>query len=119
MSKKILQAFYKAEALIHPEILSEFLHPDIVVEWQSTKGLIKLNYTELVHLATELSRAYSSSKIKVSHMISEKNQVAVRYSHYVNTVENPREEMLLAHFSIFWEFKDGKMYRGFQMSQVP
>ena len=118
MSKKILQAFYKAEALINPELLSEFLHPDVIVEWRSTKGLIKMNYADLVDLATELSRAYVRSKVKVSHMISEKEQIAVRYSHYVNTIENPREEMLLAHFAIFWQFKDGKMYRGFQMSQV-
>lgn len=118
MSKKILQSFYKSEAMIHPEMLGDYLHPEVIVEWHSSKGLIVLNYQDLVDLATEMSRAYERSIIKVSHMISENGQVAVRYSHFVKTIENPREEMLLAHFSIIWEFKDGKMYRGYQMSQV-
>lgn len=118
MSKKTLQAFYKSDAFIKPELLSEYLHPDIIVEWRSTKGLVTLNYQDLVEMASELGRAYISSTIKLSHMISDKDQIAVRYSHFVKTIENPREEMLLAHFMIIWEFKDGKMYRGFQMSQV-
>ena len=40
-----------------------------------------------------------------------------RYSHFVKTFENPREEMLLAHFFVIWEIKDNKLYRGYQMSQ--
>ncbi len=118
MSKKILQAFYKAEALIHPEILADFLHPEVIVEWRSTTGLIRMNYEELVEMSTELSRAYVRSHIRVTHIISDKDQVASRYSHFVRTLENPNEEILLAHFMAIWEFKDGKMYRGFQMSQV-
>ena len=118
MSKKLLQSFYKAEALINPELLGDYLHPDVVVEWRSTTGLIKMNFEDLVDMATELNRAYVRSKIRVSHMISEKDQIAVRYSHFVQTIENPSEEILLAHFMAIWEFKDGKMYRGFQMSQV-
>lgn len=118
MSKKILQAFYKSEAIIHPEILCDYIHPDIMVEWHSSKGLITMNYQDLVDLSTEMSRAYLRSKFAISHMISENNSVAVRYSHFVNTIENPREEMLLAHFMIVWEFKDGKLYRGYQMSQI-
>lgn len=118
MSKKILQAFYKSEAFIQPDILADYLHPEIVVEWQSTKGLITMNFQDLIDLSTEISRAYVQSNIRLSHMISENNQIAVRYSHFVKTIENPLEEMLLAHFMIIWEFKDGKMHRGFQMSQI-
>jgi hypothetical protein len=45
--------------------------------------------------------------------------IAVRYSHYIKTIENPREEMLLAHFMVIWELKDDKLYRGYQISQLP
>jgi hypothetical protein len=55
--------------------------------------------------------------MRITHIIAEDNTVSVRYSHFVKTIENPREEMLLAHFFVIWEIKDGKLYRGFQMSQ--
>jgi hypothetical protein len=42
----------------------------------------------------------------------------VRYSHFVKTIENPREEMLLAHFISIWQIKDNKLYKGYQMSQL-
>ena len=40
------------------------------------------------------------------------------YTHYVNAFENPNEEMVLAHFVVIWEVKDGKLYKGFLMSQL-
>jgi hypothetical protein len=55
--------------------------------------------------------------VRISHIIAEDDLVSVRYSHYVKTIENPREEMLLAHFSTIWQIKDDKLYRGYQMSQ--
>jgi hypothetical protein len=36
----------------------------------------------------------------------------------VKTIENPREEMLLAHFFVIWEIKDDKLFRGYQISQL-
>jgi hypothetical protein len=50
--------------------------------------------------------------------VAEDNTVALRYAHYVKTIENPREEMLLAHFMVVWELKANKLYRGYQMSQL-
>jgi hypothetical protein len=51
-------------------------------------------------------------------LIKEGDLISVRYSHYVKTVENPREDILLAEFMVIWEIKDEKLYRGFQMSQI-
>jgi hypothetical protein len=55
--------------------------------------------------------------MRITHIIEEGDTVSVRYSHFVKTFENPREEMLLAHFFVIWEVKEGKLFRGFQMSQ--
>ena len=44
--------------------------------------------------------------------------VSLRYQHYIKTIENPREEMLLANFMVLWELKDNLLHRGYQMSQV-
>ncbi|WET02838.1 nuclear transport factor 2 family protein [Flavobacterium sp. YJ01] len=115
--KEFVQKFYKSDALIDSEILKTYLHPDVILEWNSSKGFIQMDYDSIVEMANELSRAYVRSKVRISHIISENDLVSVRYSHFVKTIENPREEMLLAHFSTIWQIKDDKLYRGYQMSQ--
>jgi hypothetical protein len=49
----------------------------------------------------DLSKAYVRSKV-VSHIVSENDRISVRYS-LCKKIENPREEMLLAHFMVIWE----------------
>ncbi|BDU26387.1 MULTISPECIES: nuclear transport factor 2 family protein [unclassified Flavobacterium] len=115
--KEFVQKFYKSDALIDSEILKTYLHPDVILEWNSSKGFIEMDYNSILEMANELSRAYVRSKVRISHIISEDDLVSVRYSHFVKTIENPREEMLLAHFSTIWQIKDDKLYRGYQMSQ--
>ncbi len=117
-AKEIVQNFYKSDVLLETNTVNEFLHPEVVLEWHSTKGFLKLNHDEIISLTTELSKAYVRSKSRITHIIEENNTVAVRYSHYVKTIENPREEMLLAHFMVIWELKGNKLYRGYQMSQL-
>ena len=110
-AKEFVQKFYKSDALIDSEILKEYLHPDVIVDWNSSKGFIQLNYDSLLDLSNELSKAYVRSKVRISHIISEDDMISVRYSHFVKTIENPREEMLLAHFIAIWEIKDDKLYQ--------
>ena len=115
--KEFVQKFYKSDALIDSEIMKSYLHPEVAVEWNSSKGLIQMDYNLLLEMANELSRAYVRSKVRISHIIAEEDLVSIRYSHFVKTIENPREEMLLAHFCTIWQIKDDKLYRGYQMSQ--
>lgn len=117
-AKKLIQDFYKSDALINVPEMESFLHADFVLEWQSTKGFSKMNKQEVLDFTKVLSASYVRSKVRIHSLLQEKNQVAVRYSHFVKTMENPREEMLLAHFFVIWEIKDDKLYRGFQMSQL-
>lgn len=117
-AKEIVKSFYKSDAFINPTIMKEYLHPECVLDWNSSEGLIQMDYNALIGLTTDISRAYVRSKARISHIVEENNMVSVRFSHYVKTIENPREEMFLAHIMIIWELKDNKLYRGFQMSQV-
>ena len=117
-AKKLIQDFYKSDALINSEVMKTYLHPEVVIDWNSSKGFIQMKRDDILAMATELGKAYMRSKVRISHILQEKNQVAVRYSHYIKTVENPREEMLLAHFFVIWEIKDDKLYRGYQMTQI-
>ncbi|WP_348824825.1 nuclear transport factor 2 family protein [Flavobacterium aestuarii] len=98
--------------------MKEYLHPECILDWNSSKGFIQMDYKAILNLTNEISRAYVRTKARISHIIEEENVVSVRFSHYVKTIENPREEMLLAHIMIIWEIKDNKLYRGYQMSQV-
>ncbi|MGZ9675901.1 nuclear transport factor 2 family protein [Flavobacterium sp. GNP001] len=116
--KEIVQKFYKSDALIDSAVIKDFLHPEVVVEWNSSKGFVELDYNALVQLSDELSKAYVRSKVRISHILSENDLVSLRYSHFVKTIENPREEMLLAHFNVIWQIKDNKLFRGYQMSQL-
>lgn len=117
-AKEIVQEFYKSDAILDAETVKKMLHEDIVLEWHSSKGFLKLKYQEIIDLTKELSKAYVRSKSRITHILAEGNIVSVRYSHYVKTIENPREEMLLAHFMVIWELKNNKLYRGYQMSQL-
>lgn len=117
-AKTIVQNFYKSDVLLESDKVNDLLHPDVILEWHSTKGFLKLNKAQMIELSEELQKAYVRSKTRITHILSEGNTVSVRYSHYVKTIENPREEMLLAHFMVIWEIKDDKLYRGYQMSQL-
>jgi predicted SnoaL-like aldol condensation-catalyzing enzyme len=117
-SKKIVQNFYKSDALIDSSLLDSFLHPEVMLDWNSSKGFLQMNRDQIIALSQELSKAYVRSKVRISHILAEGDLVSVRYSHYVKTIENPREEMLLAHFIVIWEIKDDKLFRGYQMSQL-
>lgn len=117
-AKEIVKKFYKSDALIDSEVMKDYLHPDILVEWNSSTGFVEHNYNSLLDLSNDLSKAYVRSKVRISHIISENDMVSVRYDHFVKTIENPREEMLLAHFFIIWQIKDSKLFRGYQISQL-
>lgn len=117
-AKAIVQELYKSDVLLDAEKVKSLLHPEVILEWHSTKGFLKLKKDQIVELSTELNKAYIRSKSRISHIVADGNTVSVRYSHYVKTIENPREEMLLAHFMVVWEVKDDKLYRGYQMSQL-
>ncbi len=116
--KDIVLEFYKSDVLLDKKIVSELLHPDVTIDWNSSKGFIQLDYDDILSLTDDLVKAYIRSKIRISHILQENDLVSLRYSHYVKTIENPREEMLLGNFFVIWEVKEEKLFRGYQMSQL-
>ena len=115
-AKELVQKFYKSDAFINVDIIKDYLHPDFMLDWNSSQGFIQMDYEALLKITTELSKAYVRSKVRISHIVEENNLVSVRFSHFIKTIENPREEMLLAHVMVIWEIKDQKLYRGYQMT---
>ncbi|MGL2993283.1 nuclear transport factor 2 family protein [Flavobacterium sp. TSSA_36] len=117
-AKEFVQAFYKSDALIDQSVLKDFIHPEIILDWDSSEGSIQMNYEGLLQYVKQLQNAYIRSKIRISHIMEENDLISVRYAHFVKTVENPREEIVVAQFMVIWQIKEGKLYRGHQMSQI-
>jgi hypothetical protein len=116
--KDIVLEFYKSDVLLDKKAVSELLHPEVTIDWNSSKGFIQMNFEDILALTDELAKAYIRSKIRMSHILEENDLVSLRYSHFVKTIENPREDMLLGNFFVIWEVKDGKLFKGFQMSHI-
>ncbi|EIJ40240.1 hypothetical protein JoomaDRAFT_3294 [Galbibacter orientalis DSM 19592] len=116
--KKIIKDFYELEPIKNREVLSEYLHDDCELYWNSSKGFTKLNKQELILLAENMSEAYQSIRTEISHLLKDGDAVTVRYTYHVKTIENPDEEQPLAHFITIWEFNEGKLYKGYEISQL-
>lgn len=116
--KDIVLEFYKSDVLLDKKAVSELLHPEVTIDWNSSKGFIQMDYNDILSLTEEMGKAYIRSKIRISHILQENFLVSLRYSHYAKTIENPREDMLLGNFFVIWEVKDGKLFKGFQMSHI-
>ncbi|HET8886912.1 MAG TPA: nuclear transport factor 2 family protein [Salinimicrobium sp.] len=115
--KKLVQEFYKFR-FSENEKIETFLHPEVSLSWNSTTGLYSLDYEGIVALIKEISGAYASLRTDITHLVKEKDTVAIRFTYFVRTVENPDEELPMARFMAFWEIKDEKLYKGFQISQT-
>jgi len=117
-AKELVLEYYTLDAVRNPRVMDKFIHKDFVLHWYSSKGYLEIDKNDLMALAAEMGKSYTSSRIDISHIIEEGTQVSVRYTHYVTAFENPNEEMVLAHFVVFWEVKNGQLYRGYLMSQL-
>lgn len=117
--KEFITAFYKSDALYNPVTMKDYLHDAIVFEWYSSKGFFSRDKSSLLQLAADLNKAYDSSVVHIHDVIAEEQKISVRYTHHASTIENPSQYIVLAHFIVHWELKDGKLFRGWQMSQLP
>lgn len=115
--KKIVKSFYTSDFFEGKEEIKEYLHPEAELFWNSSHGFNKMNFADIINMSSEMAKSYSSLRSEVSHLIKEKDKICIRFTYYVRTVENPDEEISMAHFMAIWEIKDGKMFKGYQISQ--
>ena len=116
--KEIVLDFYNSDALYNSTTLENFLHEEVTLEWNSSKGLIKKNRSGLLQMANDLKVGYETFVVQIHHIVAEDNLVSVHYTHFGTTIENPHQINRLAYFFAIWEVKDGKLFRGYQMSQL-
>lgn len=95
----------------------EYLHPEAELFWNSAFGFHKMDKAAIEHLAGEITRSFHSLRPEISHLLSEKEVVTIRFTYFMRTIENVEEELPMAHFIAIWEIKDGKLHKGHQVSQ--
>ncbi|PHR12010.1 MULTISPECIES: nuclear transport factor 2 family protein [Aequorivita] len=120
MSKKakdVVRDFYRSDILRDETVMERFFHPELVLIWNSANGLSIMHYDDIVNFFGEVRRSYNDLRLEVSHLLADDNHVTIRYKYYIRTMENPDEELGIAHFIAIWEVKDDKLYRGYQVSQ--
>ncbi|MAB58658.1 MAG: hypothetical protein CL524_14095 [Aequorivita sp.] len=116
-AKDVVRDFYRSDILRDDTVMERFFHPELVLIWNSANGLSIMNYEDIINFFGEVRRSYNDLRIEVSHLLADDNHVTIRYKYYIRTMENPDEELGIAHFIAIWEVKDDKLYRGYQVSQ--
>lgn len=117
-NKELIIKFYESAGILSKNYCLEIMHPEITLQWYSSKGLLNLELNDLLALSKELRHNYYSLRAEIDEVLEENNKVMIRYKYFVRTYENPEEELVLAIFFTTWEIKDNLLYKGCQMSQL-
>ncbi len=115
--KQLVESFYTSEFYKDPSQVSKHFHPDAELFWNSSAGFNKMNLQELEGICGEMGKSFENMRAVISHLLQDDKMVTIRITFYTRTIENPDEEIPIAHIVAIWEIKDGKMYKGYQMSQ--
>jgi len=115
---EMVKKFYESAGILSKTYCLDVFHKDIQLEWYSSKGHLILEHADLLALSKDLKLSYFSLRAEVHDIMNEGDKAMIRYTYYVRTFENPDEEMILATFFTVWETKEGKLFRGVQMSQL-
>ena len=116
--KEIAKAFYESDLANNSQSVSKYIHKECQLHWNSSTGYKVLDYDGLDQFFRNVNSAYNSLKCEISHLLQDQNQVTIRYTVFISTIEDPENELPLANFISIWEVKDGKLYRGYEISQV-
>lgn len=115
-AKKVIKGFLDSDVFIKPELFSDFIHKDFKMHWHASTGYREFNYDEYYRLTESTSSSYESMRTDVTHIISDKDEVAVRFTVFVKTVENPREEIPIGYFISIFKVSENKIIEVHQTS---
>jgi len=117
-TKEVVEQFYKSNFYKDEDVLRSFLHPEVELSWYGTTGLKKLDLSGIAEITEQLAESFESLRAEIEKIVVEGENAAIHFTYHVTTIENPEEEMPLAHFVAMWELKDGKLFKGVQISQL-
>lgn len=115
-TKKIVTNFLDSDVFVQANDFESFFHKDFKMHWHASSGYREFNYEEYQRIAQVTAASYESMRTEISHMISDKNEVAARFTVYVRTLENPREEVPVGYFISIFKIEDEKIVEIHQTS---
>lgn len=116
--KKLVKGFYTSNFYANPEEVKTYLHPEAELYWNNSAGFNKMGFSDVLKMSSAMTETFESLRAEISHLLYDKNKVTIRLTYHIRTFENPEEEIPIAHFIAIWEIKDGKMFKGYQISQA-
>ena len=114
---EIVKAFYDSDLANDDSVIPNFFHKDCELHWTSSQGFQLLNYNDLESFFAETRKAFDNLRFEFTHLIEHHDAVITRHTLYGSAVEDSKNETALGHFSTIWEVKDGKLFRGYEISQ--
>ena len=116
--KELLKQFYNADIINNKKLVEEFYHTECELHWNSSQGFRISKFQDILGFFKNVRENYVSIRYEISHLLEDNDHVTSRYTVFGKPIENMDEEMPLAHYMCIWQVKDGKLYRGYQISQL-
>ncbi|WP_010521936.1 nuclear transport factor 2 family protein [Aquimarina agarivorans] len=114
--RKIVRIFYEADLIHNEQILKDYLHAEVTLNWNSSFGFSKKNFDDILRMFKGMQSAFEFSRNKITHLLTDKNTVTIRHTFFAKAIERSKEEAI-AHFMCIWELKEDKLYKGYMISQ--
>ena len=115
-AKKIVQKFLDSDVFVNVEEFDHYIHKDLKMHWHASSGYREFSYDDYHRLSQSTASSYESMRSEVTHMISDKKEVAARFTVYVRTIENPREEIPVGYFVSIFKLEGDKIIEVHQSS---
>ena len=115
-AKEIVLSFYESDLANDSKVISKFFDKDSELHWTSSQGFMLLKYDDIVTFFRGTRKSYTNLRFEFTHFLEAGNAVTTRHTLFGNMIEDPNTEVVLAHFSTIWEVKNGKLFRGYEIS---
>ena len=113
---ELVRSFYNSDLANDASVVSKYFDKDSELHWTSSQGFMLLTYDDIVNFFKGTRKSYTNLRFEFTHFIESGDTVITRHTLLAKTIENPELEQILAHFSTIWEVKNGKLYRGYEIS---
>ena len=114
---EIVKSFYASDLANDTDVVSKFFHEGAELHWTSSQGFKILNQNDLEIFFSETRKAFDNLRFEFTHLIESDSSVFTRHTLFGSAIEDSKNETALGHFSTIWEVKDGKLFRGYEISQ--
>ncbi|AGC78010.1 hypothetical protein LX97_03101 [Nonlabens dokdonensis] len=115
-AKKVVLNFLDSDVFVNTELFDKYMHKDLKMNWHASSGYREFDYDDYYRLCQSTAASYESMRTEISHIFSDKKEVAARFTVYVRTNENPREEVPIGYFVSIFKVEDEKIIEVHQSS---